>query len=355
LKIVVLAGGIGTRLWPESRRRRPKQLLNLVGSRSMLQDTVDRVLPLAPASDVYVITGRPYVAAVAEQLPGVPKANVIGEPAGRGSAPAMGLAATYLAGDSDDVLAFLPADHVIAKPEPFRLALKAAEGLAREGYLVTLGIQPSAPFTGYGYVQQGEWIGERGGLSAFRVARFAEKPDQAAAIDYLRSGQYSWNAGMFIASARTFLEEIALYLPALGVQLASIAAARGARSERRVLREVWSQVNAVTVDYGIMEKTRRAAVIPVEIGWSDVGDWGSLADVLKCDGDGNVVRGLHLGLDTANCLIRGSNTRLIATVGLRDMVVVDAGDAILVCPRERSQEAKQVVERLRADGREKYL
>jgi mannose-1-phosphate guanylyltransferase len=358
LKIVVLAGGVGARLWPESRQRRPKQLLNLVGSRSMLQETVDRVLPLAAASDVYVVTGRPYVAAVAAQLPDLPKANVIGEPMGRGSAPAMGLAATYLAGDNHDVLAFLPADHAIAKPEPFRQALKAAEELAREGYLVTLGIQPSAPFTGYGYIQQGERIGVRGdygGFSAFRVARFAEKPDQAAANAYLRSGQYSWNAGMFIASARTLLDEIALYLPVLGAQLANIAAARGARRERRVLREVWPQVTTVTVDYGIMEKTRRAAVIPVEIGWSDVGDWASLADALGCDSDGNVVRGLHLGLDTANCLIRGSGTRLIATIGLRDMVVVDAGDAILICPRERSQEAKQVVERLRADGREKYL
>ena len=358
MKIVVLAGGVGTRLWPESRQRRPKQLLNLVGSRSMLQETVDRVLPLVTASDVYVVTGRPYAAAVAKQLPDVLRANVIGEPMGRGSAPAMGLAATYLADGEDDVLAFLPADHAISQPEPFRQALLAAEGLAREGYLVTLGVQPSAPFTGYGYIQQGERIGvcgDRGGFSAFQVARFAEKPDQATATAYLRSGQYSWNAGMFIARAKTLLDEIAVYLPALRAQLACIAAARGTRKERQVLREVWPQVTTVTVDYGIMEKTRRAAVIPVEIGWSDVGDWGSLADVLKCDSDGNVVRGLHLGLDTANCLIRGSDKRLIATIGLRDMVVVDAGDAILICPRERSQEAKQVVEGLRADGREKYL
>jgi mannose-1-phosphate guanylyltransferase len=356
LKIVVLAGGIGTRLWPESRQRRPKQLLNLVGVRSMLQETVDRVLPLASATNVFVVTARPYVAAVARQLPDVPRANVIGEPMGRGSAPAMGLAATYLAeDDDDDVLAFLPADHVVSQPAEFRQALLAAESLAREGYLVTLGIRPSAPFTGYGYIQQGEGIGDHAGFGAFRVARFAEKPDLATATGYLRSGQYSWNAGMFIARARTLLDEIALYLPTLSGQLATIGAARGARNERQVLREIWPQVTAVTVDYGIMEKTRRAAVIPVEIGWSDVGDWGSLADVLKCDPDGNVVRGLHLGLDTANCLIRGSDRRLIATIGLRDMVVVDAGDAIFICPRERSQEAKQVVERLRAEGKLKYL
>jgi mannose-1-phosphate guanylyltransferase len=355
LKVVILAGGVGARLWPESRQRRPKQLLSLVGSRSMLQETVDRVLPLAPASDVYVVTARPYMAAVARQLPDTPRANVIGEPMGRGSAPAMGLAATYLADGDDDVLAFLPADHVIAQPEAFRQALAAAEGLAREGFLVTLGIRPSAPFTGYGYIQQGESLGDRGGLAAYRVARFAEKPNQATAAAYLRSGHYSWNAGMFIARARTLLDEIALYLPALGAQLASIAAARGTRNERQVLDDEWLRVEIVTVDYGIMEKTRRAAVIPVEIGWSDVGDWGSLADALTCDADGNVTRGLHLGLDTRNCLIRGSEKRLIATIGLRDMVVVDAGDAILICPRERSQEAKQMVERLRADGMEKYL
>ncbi len=355
MKIVVLAGGVGTRLWPESRQRRPKQLLNLVGSRSMLQETVDRVLPLAPASDVYVVTARTYVAAVARQLPDVPRGNIIGEPMGRGSAPAMGLAATYAARTGDDVLAFLPADHVIAQPEPFRRALTAAADLARDGYLVTLGIRPSAPFTGYGYIQQGESLGERGGFNAFQVARFAEKPDAATAAAYLRSGEYSWNAGMFIARARTLLDEIDLYLPALGAQLAAIAAARGTRRERQVLREVWPQVTTVTVDYGIMEKTKRAAVIPVEIGWSDVGDWGSLSDVLPGDPDGNVVRGLHLGLDTTNCLIRGSDKRLIATVGLRDMVIVDAGDALLICPRDRSQEAKQVVERLRASGKEEYL
>jgi mannose-1-phosphate guanylyltransferase len=157
LKVVILAGGVGTRLWPESRQRRPKQLLSLVGGRSMLQETVDRVLPLVPASDVFVVTAGAYVAAVAKQLPGVPRSNVIGEPMGRGSAPAMGLAATYLAGGRDDVLAFLPADHAIAKPETFRQGLSAAEGLAREGYLVTLGIRPSAPFTGYGYIQQVAW------------------------------------------------------------------------------------------------------------------------------------------------------------------------------------------------------
>ncbi len=355
MKVVILAGGVGTRLWPESRQRRPKQLLNLVGSRSMLQETVDRVLPLTPASDVYVVTARTYAAAVARQLPDVPRGNIIGEPMGRGSAPAMGLAATYLSSGEDDVLAFLPADHVVSRPEPFRQALVAAQGLANDGYMVTLGIRPSAPFTGYGYIQQGESLGRRGEFGAFQVARFAEKPDAATAAAYLRSGKYSWNAGMFITRAKTLLDEIGAHLPVLRGQLTTIAAARGSRNGRKMLDQVWPQVTAVTIDYGVMEKTSRAAVIPVEIGWSDVGDWGSLADVLPCDPDGNVVRGLHLGLDTSNCLIRGSDRRLIATIGLRDMVIVDAGDALLVCPRDRSQEAKQVVEALRAGSKQRYL
>ncbi len=355
MKIVILAGGVGTRLWPRSRQNKPKQLLNLAGERSMLQETADRVRPLVDADDVFVVTARPYVRAAAQQLPDVPRANILGEPLGRGSGPAIGLAATYLAGGADDVLAFLPADHFIARPQEFRRALLAAETVARDGYLVTLGIRPAAAFTGYGYIQQGDRLAEYPGFPVYKVARFAEKPDQATAEQYVQSGQYSWNAGMFVGRAKTFLEEIALHLPELAGQLATIQVALGSSKERPLLNAIWPQVKPITIDYGVMEKTQRAAVIPVDIGWSDVGDWASLADVLPADAAGNVVRGQHLGLDTANCLIQGSEKRLIATIGLRDLVVVDAGDAILICPKSRSQEARSIVERLKAEGKAKYL
>lgn len=355
MKVVVLAGGVGTRLWPESRQARPKQLLSLVGERTMLQETVDRVLPLAAPENVYVVTARRYSRAVARQLPDVPAANVIAEPMGRGSGPAIGLAAALLDGDADDVLAFLPADHHIADPAGFRLALRAAEEVARDRYLVTLGIRPTGPFTGYGYIQQGDQLGRHHGLTSYRVARFTEKPDVQTARAFVDSGLYSWNAGMFIGRARTFLEEIALHLPGLASRLATIQAVRGARKERAVLNAVWAGVEAVTIDYGVMEKTNRAAVIPVDIGWSDVGDWSTLGDVLERDGCGNAVRGHHLGIDTTGCLIRGRGERLIATVGLTDMVIVDTGDALLICPKARSQEARRIVEQLRAGGGERYL
>jgi mannose-1-phosphate guanylyltransferase len=355
VKVVVLAGGVGTRLWPESRQARPKQLLSLVSERTMLQETVDRVLPLTAPENVYVVTARPYVRAVVRQLPDVPAGNIIGEPLGRGSAPAIGLAAALLDGAGDDVLAFLPADHHIADPAGFRLALQAAGEVARDGYLVTLGIRPTGPHGGYGYIQQGDELGRHQGLPAYKVARFTEKPDAPAARAFVESGKYSWNAGMFVGMARTFLEEIALHLPGLASRLATIQAVRGMRKERAVLNAVWPGVEIVTIDYGVMEKTHRAAIIPIDIGWTDVGDWTTLAEALETDAAGNTVRGEHLGIDTAGCLIRGRGDRLIATIGLRDMVIVDAGDALLICPKARSQEAKQIVERLRAGGGERYL
>jgi mannose-1-phosphate guanylyltransferase len=355
VKIVVLAGGVGTRLWPLSRRGTPKQLLNLFGERTMLQETVARVLPIVPADQVFVVTARAYARQVACQLPDVPPANIIAEPVGRGSGLAIGLAAMCLDGGRDDVLAFLPADHFIARPDVFRQVLVAAAAVAERGYLVTLGIRANAPLTGYGYIQQGDRLDLPGSFAAFKVARFTEKPSRQAAEEYLAAGGYSWNAGMFIGRATTFLQEIALHLPALARDLATIRPALGTPRERRVLNAVWPAVAPVTIDYGVMEKTRLAAVVPVDIGWSDVGDWSALSEVMPGDANGNVVRGEHVGLDTSGCLISGDGRRLIATVGLSDMVVVDAGDAILICPKDRSQEARELVATLKASGRERFV
>lgn len=354
MKIAILAGGAGTRLWPQSRESRPKQLLALSGDKTMIRETVDRVRPLVSPDDIYVVTAARYLRPTAAQLPDLPRANLIGEPCGRGSAAAIGLAVIQVADDPGCVVASLHSDHFIARPEAFRAALVAAAEVAKEGYLVTLGIKPTSPHTGLGYIQRGAPLGEYHGHTVYRLNRFVEKPDQATAAAYLASGEYDWNGGYFIGLARTFLEEFARHMPELANTLFTLQAARGSRAYKSLLAQLWPKLANVPIDYGIMEKTDRGAVIPVDIGWSDIGDWSVLATLLPGDSAGNVVQGDHLGLDTEGCLIY-SNKRLVATIGLRDLVIVDTGDALLICPKSRSQEVKRVVEQLKEKNKLQYL
>lgn len=355
LFVVILAGGTGTRLWPRSRRERPKQLLGLLSTRTMLQQTFDRIAPLLPPDHIYVITNASYVEDVRAQLPEIPAGNVIGEPEGRGTAPPLGYAAALLTSrDTDAVMVSLAADHYIQKEAEFREAVCAAEEIASRNFLVTFGVKPSYPETGYGYIESGDELAQAGTWRAYRVKRFVEKPDEEAAAAFIASGNYSWNSGMFIWRASLILEEFERYLPKHIQQLREIAAARGIPNQAETFDRVWREMGSETIDVGIMEKSERVAVLPLDVGWSDVGNWASLLTILPGDGNQNVVIGDHIGVETKNSLIY-SNGRLIATVGLSDMIVVDTDDIVLVCHKEDAQKVKHLVEELKKSQREKYL
>ena len=340
---LVLAGGSGTRLWPHSRSDRPKQFLQINGERTMLQETVDRTLPIIPPERVFVATGATYRDLVAAQLPDVPPENILLEPAGRGTAPCIGLAALHLRRrDPDAIMAVLSADHRLERADLFCEILTVGAAMARRGELVTLGIQPNAPATGYGYIQRGALLHQQGAHHVFRVQAFAEKPDAARARAYLASGTYFWNAGMFVWRADRILEELAMHRTTLAGALALIDAAIGTVDQQSVLEAIWRDIENVAIDVAVMERTTRAAVIPADLGWSDVGDWAALAETLPRDEHGNAIVGTHVGLSTRNSLIYG-NGRVVATIGVEDLVIVDTHDVLLICPRDRAQDVKAMV------------
>jgi mannose-1-phosphate guanylyltransferase/mannose-6-phosphate isomerase len=358
LYAIILAGGSGTRFWPLSRELLPKQLLHIVGDRSMLAHTLDRAAALVSEDRIRIVTTRQQAAEIRRELQnlGREKVGVIQEPAGRNTAAAIGLAAVHvLAQDPEGVLAVFPADHHIREPERFTEILRAGQRLAGHGWLVTLGIRPTKPETGYGYIQRGRpalteprpGIGEE----AYVVARFAEKPDRNTAEAYLKSGEFTWNAGIFVWSVKRFLQEMQSHMPDHHAGLGRIAALLpdAARNAGRI-DEIYNLLESISVDYGILEKSDRVAVIPADMGWSDVGSWESLREILPRDSDGNVIQGDTITHDTKNSLVR-SGDRLVATLGLDGIVVVETSDAVLVCPEGRSQEVKVFAERLQRENR----
>lgn len=358
LYAVIMAGGVGSRLWPRSRTAEPKQFLDLLGPRTMVQETVDRLEPLIPLERVLVVVGEDHASTVRAQVRGLPEENIILEPGPRGTAPCIGLASVLLQQrDAAATMAVCPADHLIRDAAGFRQAVSAAAELAQDNYLVTLGIRPDHPHTGYGYIQRDAPLGEVNGLPTFQVRRFTEKPDAGTAQDFVDSGEYYWNGGIFIWRAATILAEMATLLPRLHAELQPVSDAWDSPRRMEVLAAAWDRVPRTTIDYGVMEKAARVAVVPVDMGWDDVGSWATLSGLVPGDEQGNAVhgQGRPLLLDTSGTYVYTSAGRLVATVGLEDFVVIDTPDALLICPKDQAQAVRDVVDRLKADGLEEYL
>jgi mannose-1-phosphate guanylyltransferase len=353
--VFIMAGGVGSRLWPRSRKSRPKQFLDLVCQETMLQEAYNRLLPIIPAEHILVGVGTQYVSTVGEQLPDLPTENIVVEPAGKGTAPAIGLGAMHIhRRDPDAVMVVVTADHHIGDAPLFQRALLAAAEMAETGQLVTMGITPSFASTGYGYIRRAEKLDTVDGFDIYRALRFTEKPDATMAQAFLDSGLYSWNSGMFVWQVEAIRAEFERQMPELHARLSEIEQALGTGDELAVLERAWAGVTKETIDYGIMEHAREVAVIPVHIGWNDIGSWQTLMNLLEADTDGNVFTGEHIALDTHNTLIY-SPKKLVAAIGLEDMIVVETQDALLICPRERCQDVRRVVDALRESGQESLL
>jgi mannose-1-phosphate guanylyltransferase len=350
-----MAGGVGSRLWPRSRTQTPKQFLDLIGQETMLQDSYHRLLPIIPPERILVGVGAQYVPVVREQLPDLPPENIIVEPAGRGTAPAIGLGALHVhRRDPEAVMIVVTADHHIGDAPHFRRAIMAAAQMASTGHLVTLGITPTFASTGYGYIRRAEKLDTIDGFDVYRAIRFTEKPQAPMAEAFLESGLYSWNSGMFVWKTATICKELALHMPVFSAQLDEIERALGTPHERAVLERVWAGVEKQTIDYGIMERAHEVAVIPVQIGWNDVGSWETLMELLTVDAQGNVLIGDHLAVDTRNTLIYSPH-KVVAAIGLEDLIVVETENAVLICPRTRAQDVRTIVDALRDAGREDLL
>jgi len=355
-----MAGGGGTRLWPVSRKEKPKQLLPLLGQETLFQSTVKRLEELFPPERILVVTVEEQAREMRLQAPDIPEENYLIESSPRGTASVVGLAAAVLhKRDKDAAMAILPSDHFIRNRDLFHYLLKAAFDVADNGYLVTLGITPTQPSTAYGYIQQGKPLDGQYKYPTYNVVRFIEKPDEKTAQQLLRTGDHSWNSGMFIWRADAILGEIDKQMPELGTALKKISSAWGTDQQADVLNENWRDLKVETVDYGIMEKAERVAVLPAGgLGWSDVGMWSSLFEVLLPDMDGNIATNssLHLAHETHNTLVYGGNNdRLIVTIGVDDMVIIDAGDVLMVCKTDQSQKVRDVVVHLKKHNQEKFL
>ena len=360
LYAVVPAGGSGTRLWPLSRTGNPKFLHPLTGSAlTLLQATVERLAPLAPPDQTYVVTGVGHAAAVARQLPELPADNVLVEPSPRDSCAAIGLAAAVIAlRDPQAVMGAFPADHLVGRPERFAEVVRQAVDGARQGYLMTVGITPTHAETGYGYLECGDPVD---GGPVRRVRQFTEKPTYEVASGYVQSGRYLWNAGMFVWQVDTFLRELARQQPELHAGLTAVAAAWHTSAREDVLGELWPTLPKISVDYAVMEGAAAAglvATVPGAFGWNDVGDFHTLGEVLPRDDANNVVIGPGADhdkpdvmlVDSAGVVVVPHSGRLVSVLGMHNVVVVDTPDAVLVCPRERAQDVKRLVDELKGRG-----
>ncbi len=343
---LILAGGTGTRFWPLSRETYPKQLLNIYGDQTLIQATLSRVAATLPNDQIYIVTNPQQQEQIQLQLSQFPKPHFITEPMGRNTAAAIGLAAMILAEkDQDGVMVVLSADHFIRNVEAFTESLLLGEAVAREGYLVTIGAKPTRPETAYGYIQRGAKLKDHD--EALVVERFVEKPTRFVAEQYLKSGDFYWNTGIFIWKHSVILKEIARFMPTLYEKLQEIKAAIPHATER----DLYAALPSISIDYGVLEKSDRLAVIPAEMGWEDVGSWNALDEVMPKDTDGNIITGNVVNIDSKNSIIH-ADRRVVAVIGLKDIVVADTEDATLICAKDRAQDVKKIVEILKERGEE---
>ncbi len=354
---VIMAGGGGTRLWPMSRTHQPKQMLPLVEDQSMFRVSVERLAPLFPPERIYVVTGERYIDGMHADCPEIPRANFIGEPNGKNTGPAAALAAAVIyQRDPDATIALLTADHHIGMKDRFRAVLAAAYELAQAGRIVTLGISPSIPSTGFGYIQRGEALREIDGFACYHARNFTEKPDATTAAYFIQSGDYSWNSGMFIWRADEALHQFELHQPDIHRAMVTLQPTVDTPAFQATLTQVWEDVPKVQIDTGVMEAADNIAVIPVDIGWSDVGSWDALFDVLNLDESGNGYKGAspnRVVIDTHNSLVYSN--KMIVTIGVDDLVIVDTDDVLMVCHKARTQDVRRVVELLRDMQGDSYL
>jgi mannose-1-phosphate guanylyltransferase len=352
---VIMAGGIGSRFWPASRKEHPKQFLDVFGDGTLIQNTVARLQGLIPPERCLVVTHDRYVDKTKKQLPAVPDENILAEPISRNTAPCITYAAATLVDrDPDATMVVLPADHVIGNVAQFHETLDVATDAAQEpNALVTIGIEPTYPATGYGYIQYDGDENEEGSLEAHPVRTFAEKPDQSTAERFIDSGDFLWNSGMFIWRADTILDQVETHLPDAHEAFAPVREA-GSGVDRDTLTQAFQDSPRISIDYGVMEQADTVYVVPGAFEWNDVGDWRAVYDLSDKNELGNVIEGNVIMQDSSRCYVKAGD-RLVVLVGIHDMVVVDTDDAVLVCNRESAQQVKQVVEYLHAHQFEEYV
>lgn len=351
---LIMAGGRGERFWPKSRRNMPKQFLTITDDgKTMIQLTVERISSLVKSDDIYISTNKEYKSLVLEQLPQIPEENILCEPVGRNTAPCIGLGAVHIAKRYEDaIMMVLPSDHLIKFNKMFGDTLKDACSVAELGEnLVTIGITPDYPETGYGYVKfEASEMLER----AYKVACFVEKPNVELAKEYLAAEEYLWNSGMFIWKVSSILKNLKKFMPETYGHLRNIQAAIGKEEYPSVLEKEFSNTESKSIDYGIMEKAENIYILPGAFGWDDVGSWLAVERIKKSNEFGNVVDGNIITINTSNCIIQGAN-KLIATVGIKDMIIVDTPDATLICSKDKAGDIKMVLENLKICNRNEYI
>lgn len=361
LHAMIMAGGGGTRFWPRSRDRRPKQFLSFAGDRTLLQETVDRIAAQIPPERTWVLTGEQYRGATAEQLPELPPSHVIGEPARRDTAPCVGLGAALIAReDPGATIIVMPADHVIEPAQEFRRAVHAAEQFAADfpTSLLTFGIRPSYPSTGYGYIRFGEQVAIRQGIAISRATAFEEKPDADTAERYVASGEYFWNSGVFVWKPGAVLGELEAQKPELHATVMRIADAWETPRWPEVFRSEYGKAERISIDYAVMQEAGRAGkvlVIRAPYQWDDVGSWLALERRNPQDEDRNTVQGLHCGVDTTGCVIASDPGHLIGTLGVKDLIIVQSGGATLITTRKDEARVKELVDAIKAKGLGQFL